>query len=824
MAVKRKERNTSAKGGKAPLALPPPSDSEANAKKNDKTDPLDVKFIAQALAELLYGHLKPPFVIGILGKWGMSSDSTFFNLMLEHVATIQHQPHHALAKQGCGHLFVIEFSAWTHSKGDIWSALMYTIQKSLNEQLQFEQHLDDQDLKDGKVSTTEVFTKSKTKEGAEDLKKSHDKSVWKAFQKVKQNGDQVSELLLKTIDSKYQQDKDKLKQVEKELSDKKGKVKAKQDTIVKKKQVKVAHENVNRHLNAFGKKELEKQVKAGKLGDVDSLLENIKWYHHISFSDIPVAAIAVFVLFVIAASLCVKYENQLEQWYKYLAGLLAGLLPIIQTVLNSIKKMEPVLTDVKKVATDIDCPDLENLASEGLTGLDITTKNLTILQGDIETLEGQKAELKTRGFAPEAKGVSLKSSIAKKSESSTNKTLSVVHTAQEDLDRMTEGMLGHTNRKIFPRGKPRIALFVNDLDKCQHHTVVEVIEAIQLMVSSELFVAVVAMDPRYVTNAVEKHFGDLLSSKKTPTGMDYLEKFVQVPVRLPGLGDGTIDKFLSHHIAVETGAQVDAASSKHAPAASGATTTVGGELSAHSMASTSTQLSQDDKDDPPGTNPSTAPPLPAVTDVTFTPQEETMMKDVFNLFGVEPSCMKRIIKVFKVLKVIWKRSKDKNGNSSSRYEESEDVKCATLFLMLLASDPSTSDVTYKVFHWMESGSVLYHRVMKDDKEVNNLANLIETELKKTPQFQSSGDEAKYQGALFAHIDKYLSSFEWHNSDEWNEISSKFMLARCFSFFRLVVDEMDIEQQKSMASLTTSSHHKSKKRSHHHKEKQESGSD
>ena len=219
MAVKRKERNTSAKGGKAPLALPPPSNSEANAKKNDKTDPLDVKFIAQALAELLYGHLKPPFVIGILGKWGMSSDSTFFNLMLEHVATIQHQPHHALAKHGCGHLFVIEFSAWTHSKGDIWSALMYTIQKSLNEQLQFEQHLDDQDLKDGKVSTTEVFTKSKTKEGAEDLKKSHDKSVWKAFQKVKQNGDQASELLLKTIDSKYQQDKDKLKQVEKELSD-----------------------------------------------------------------------------------------------------------------------------------------------------------------------------------------------------------------------------------------------------------------------------------------------------------------------------------------------------------------------------------------------------------------------------------------------------------------------------------------------------------------------------------------------------------------------------------------------------------------------------
>ena len=198
--------------------------------------------------------------------------------------------------------------------------------------------------------------------------------------------------------------------------------------------------------------------------------------------------------------------------------------------------------------------------------------------------------------------------------------------------------------------------------------------------------------------------------------------------------------------------------------------------------------------------------------VLFTAQEGDMMKEIFKLFGLSPRCLKRIINVFKLLKVIWKRDSTRYAKEESD-EDVHHMQRATLFLMLLASDESMRDVTYMIFDWMESGTVMYHHVAVSNEKgalqnVNNLARLFYTELKnRDNSFDLSFSKIIYsnkkkgiiqaatkQGTLMFSLEKYLTRYEWKSFDEWNEISSKFLLARCFSFFRLVIDEIDNEKQ------------------------------
>ena len=44
---------------------------------------------------------------------------------------------------------------------------------------------------------------------------------------------------------------------------------------------------------------------------------------------------------------------------------------------------------------------------------------------------------------------------------------------------------------------------------------------------------VVAVDTRYVTLSLENHYKGILEADRNPSGLDYLEKIIQLPYRLP---------------------------------------------------------------------------------------------------------------------------------------------------------------------------------------------------------------------------------------------------------------------------------------------------
>lgn len=87
-------------------------------------------------------------------------------------------------------------------------------------------------------------------------------------------------------------------------------------------------------------------------------------------------------------------------------------------------------------------------------------------------------------------------------------------------------------------GVEQLVVLVDDLDRCLPETAIQTLEAIRLFVSSERTVFVVGADEAMIEYAVRRHFPDVPDTTlPRDYARNYLEKLIQVPFRLPALGE-----------------------------------------------------------------------------------------------------------------------------------------------------------------------------------------------------------------------------------------------------------------------------------------------
>ncbi|HTQ09779.1 MAG TPA: Qat anti-phage system ATPase QatA [Fimbriimonadaceae bacterium] len=98
-------------------------------------------------------------------------------------------------------------------------------------------------------------------------------------------------------------------------------------------------------------------------------------------------------------------------------------------------------------------------------------------------------------------------------------------------------------RKAFDQllrdaGIKQLIVLVDDLDRCLPDTAIETLEAIRLFVFTSSTAFVIAADEAMIEYAVRRHFPDLpTSSGPQAYARNYLEKLIQVPFRIPALGE-----------------------------------------------------------------------------------------------------------------------------------------------------------------------------------------------------------------------------------------------------------------------------------------------
>jgi hypothetical protein len=109
-----------------------------------------------------------------------------------------------------------------------------------------------------------------------------------------------------------------------------------------------------------------------------------------------------------------------------------------------------------------------------------------------------------------------------------------------------EGKISEEDKHLINR----IVLYIDDLDRCPPDRVVQVLQAIHLLLAFPLFVVVVAVDVRWLSQSLQTHYQNLLSAStlqedfelsksfgRQASPQDYLEKIFQIPFWMPPLPD-----------------------------------------------------------------------------------------------------------------------------------------------------------------------------------------------------------------------------------------------------------------------------------------------
>jgi hypothetical protein len=147
-------------------------------------------------------------------------------------------------------------------------------------------------------------------------------------------------------------------------------------------------------------------------------------------------------------------------------------------------------------------------------------------------------------------------------DSEYSQQLGIMHQFKDDLWKLSNSLLPPANahefkaqlgklQQIFPRGPARVVIYIDDLDRCPPNTVVEVLEAIQLLVKNPLFIAVLAIDERYINRALAQYYKGVLSLQGRPSATDYIEKIIQIPYRVRPIAEDALRTYLRAQTVVQ---------------------------------------------------------------------------------------------------------------------------------------------------------------------------------------------------------------------------------------------------------------------------------
>ncbi|GAB5470091.1 MAG: hypothetical protein Kilf2KO_31210 [Rhodospirillales bacterium] len=103
------------------------------------------------------------------------------------------------------------------------------------------------------------------------------------------------------------------------------------------------------------------------------------------------------------------------------------------------------------------------------------------------------------------------------------------HKVLEDLQTVSQA---HSR---LTKSQPRIVIFIDDLDRCSDEKIMEILQAINLVLAESHFFVVMGVDTAMLYRAIEAHYAELQKGKGRPEDFArrYLRKIIQLSFHLP---------------------------------------------------------------------------------------------------------------------------------------------------------------------------------------------------------------------------------------------------------------------------------------------------
>ena len=273
-------------------------------------------------------------------------------------------------------------------------------------------------------------------------------------------------------------------------------------------------------------------------------------------------------------------------------------------------------------------------------------------------------------FATEA----LYSFIDKRSKSEEyRKHLGIISTVRTDFEILNSLFMEHNEeariiknakefREKFKRPLERIVLYIDDLDRCPEENVVQVLEAVNLLMAFPLFVVVVGVDARWIKNALLKKHSIQFATPSLSADADreilepssYLEKIFQVAFHLKDAGKDVVKQTIRS--LASNGTDI------HSPEPSQTIFTESiGSGDATEKTSDGASTSQIFSDHRRVVNSSMTQPIVPKT-LVLTDLEIGYMAEMSEIIGSNPRAIKRFVNTYQIIKAHDEFEYDLNNN------------------------------------------------------------------------------------------------------------------------------------------------------------------
>jgi hypothetical protein len=483
-----------------------------------EADYIGVSREADAFAYLIASKaLVPPLAIGLFGDWG-SGKTFFMSKIRRRVAELT-----KLAATGgegetqiWSNIADIEFNAWQYVETDLWAALLHHIFSKLTP----EQRREMSKLDEAKAQALTEIT-------------NHETVVSEAAIRVKELTTRKEQLEVERRDAERA-----LVQAERGVERLRDKL-------------------LTEALTAKDRELLGQQVVAGAalLGqdaadavsasqDAWNALAKPEWRQpkYWTRKRLAIAVLSLAIVPVVVLTVQWAGASQVTTFVATLGAFLPGIVVWLRAMANAAERQQRAFEEEQRKVT----AKLGGVLDAVRSQRDITSANLSRTEKELTTaieksatVRREHAEflLKNEALTPGRLYTEFLS--ARNVSDDYRKRLGLVSMIRDDLDKLAalteEYNSGSRLKESEEADSPpnRIVLYVDDLDRCPPERVVEVLEAVHLLLAFRLFVVIVAVDTRWLTHALTKALPTLRetpdASAHAPTALDYIEKIFQIP-------------------------------------------------------------------------------------------------------------------------------------------------------------------------------------------------------------------------------------------------------------------------------------------------------
>lgn len=628
-------------------------------------DQLDFKSDIDSLGTVIcLEAMKPPLAIGLFGNWG-SGKSFFMEKLEEKIAQITKFGEPGYVKN----VVSVRFNSWHYSDANLWASMITQIFESMNafanniptgagamKELYRKLNMTSAQIAitEQKIAESDALQKSiEVKKISLELEATEQKNALRLWQK--------SELFQMVFDDPA---------IRSELQDINAKFK-------------------NEQLDANVDQLRTRLAEVGGLAD--RIREGWVFIKQRKKSQLFWFCVAILVLAVIAFVLMIIFQ---EEIHAFIGGLqtvsavaLASITGIIAMLAPGFKNAGKLYDYLKNFVQRVEAQKSRKELARDQKVQELSD-SLVSMQAARMALDAEKAlavaqqKLWEKELSDIGSGRSLADFLSDKAiDNNYLSKLGIISWIRKDFEQLNtilvnqKGMISDVGDPAHSIKIDRIVLYIDDLDRCNEEVVVQVLEAIHLLLAFPLFVVVVGVDPRWLNNALKLKYKSLFGGSGAnaeddakdqmyqeaiagvASSYDYLEKIFQIPFALKPINKKGREDLIKYLLKDELKAdspqkERKAVGSKERKMDEGAGKDESDEQAHRQDAS---EEKNDDANKQFGvpvleTDPKIQQPTIVKRRLEITEEELAYMQHIAPLFGNTPRTINRYVNIYRIIK------------------------------------------------------------------------------------------------------------------------------------------------------------------------------